>query len=67
LKASGITRERRSKKSCKMSKGCTVPVLLLNRKGQTVNFVKHDDEIVITNRHRKFQILYMFSCSQWAG
>jgi hypothetical protein len=64
LKAFQITREHTSKKSCKMSKGCTFPVLLLNRKGQTANFVKYEDEIVITNRHRKFQILYIFSCSQ---
>jgi len=66
LKACRITREhtRTSKKSCTISKGCTFPVLLLNRKDQTANFLKHDDEIVITNRHRKFQILYVFSCSQ---
>jgi hypothetical protein len=66
LKACRITREytRTSKKSCTLSRGCTFPVLLLNRKDQTANFVKHDDEIVTTNRHRKFQILYVFSCSQ---
>jgi hypothetical protein len=64
LKACRITREHTFKKSCKIPKACIFPELLLNRKGQTTNFVTHDDEIVITNRHGKFQILYMFSCSQ---
>ena len=64
LKACRITREHTSKKSCKMSKARTFHELLLNQKGQTANFVTHDDEIVITNRHTKFRILYMFSRPQ---